>query len=71
MWQACGNANLFTSEISWTDHHGSGLERIAGSSEVMPLNAIEFADVVTHGVVDSIEIGQTASIKPPAWKNDE
>ncbi len=49
-------ANLFTSEISWTDHHGSGLERIAGSSEVMPLNAIEFADVVTHGVVDPIEV---------------
>lgn len=65
-WQAS-----FTSEISWSDHHGSRLEWIAGSSKVMPLNAIELADVVTHGVVDSIKVGQTTSIKPPAWMNDK
>lgn len=65
------DAIISTLEFSWSDHHGGGLQGVTGSSEVMPLDTVEFADVVTHCVVDSIQVGETTCIKPPALKKEK
>lgn len=42
------------SEVVRSYHHGSGVQRVAGTSEVVPLDAVQLPDVVADGVVDPI-----------------
>lgn len=55
------------SEVIWTDHHGGGAQGVAWASEVVPLDAVEFPYVVANIVVNTVEVGETAGIKPPTW----
>lgn len=41
------------------------MQRVAGASEVMPLDAVELPDVVADGVVDAVQVGEAAGVKPP------
>lgn len=52
-------------EVVRSDHHGGGVQGVAGASEVVPLDAVELPDVVTDWVVDPVQVGETAGIKPP------
>lgn len=52
-------------EVVRSDHHGGGVQGVAGASEVVPLDAVELPDVVTDRVVDPVQVGETAGIKPP------
>lgn len=53
-------------ETCWADHHGRGLERVAGAFPVVPLNTVELICVLLLRVVHSVQVGRTACIKPPA-----
>ena len=57
-------------EICWADHHGRGLERVAGPFPVVPLNTIEFICVLPLWVVHSVQVGRTTGIKPPACESE-
>lgn len=52
-------------EVIGSHHHGGGAQGVAGASEVVPLDAVEFPDVVAHTVVNPIEVGETTGIEPP------
>lgn len=52
-------------EVIGSYHHGGGVQRVAGASEVMPLDAVELPDVVADGVVDAVQVGEAAGVKPP------
>lgn len=53
-------------EVRRPDHHGCGLERVARSFPVVPLNPVELICVLPLWVVHSVQVGRTACIKPPA-----
>lgn len=53
------------SEVVRSDHHCSGAQGITGPTEVVPLDAIKLSDVVAHGVVDPVEVGEAAGVEPP------
>lgn len=52
-------------EVRGSHHHGGGAQRVAGASEVVPLDTVELPDVVAHSVVDTVEVGEPAGIEPP------
>lgn len=52
-------------EVIGSYHHGGGAQGVAGASEVVPFDAVELPDVVAHSVVNTIEVGEAAGIKPP------
>ena len=52
-------------EVVGSYHHGGGTQGVAGPSEVVPLDAVELPDVVTNSVVNPVQVGETASVKPP------
>ena len=56
------------SEVVGPQHHGSVAQGVTGTSEVVPLDAVELPYVVAHGVVDAIQVGETAGVEPPAWR---
>lgn len=56
-------------EICWSDHHGCGLERVARSFPIVPLNPVEFICVLPLWVVHSVQVGGTTCIKPPACES--
>lgn len=60
-----GHTVTGASEVVGSNHHGGGAQRVAGASEVVPFDAVEFPDVVAHSVVNTIEVGEPAGIKPP------
>lgn len=43
------------------------MQGVAGASEVVPLDAVELPDVVADCVVDPVQVGETAGVKPPTW----
>lgn len=53
------------SEVTGSHHHGGGAQGVAGASEVVPFDAVELPDVVAHGVVNTVEVGEAAGIEPP------
>lgn len=55
------------SEVRGSHHHGGGAQGVAGPSEVVPLDAVELADVVADRVVNPVEVGETAGVEPPTW----
>lgn len=57
-------------EICWPNHHGCGLERVARTLPVVPLDAVEFVCTVLLWVVLSIQVGRTTCIKPPACESE-
>lgn len=54
------------SKVQWPDHHGALVKRITGALEIVPFDAVEFAQVLSFTVVDPVEVGGATSIKPPA-----
>lgn len=52
-------------EVIGSHHHGGGAQGVAGASEVVPFDAVEFPDVVADVVVNTVEVGETTGIKPP------
>lgn len=60
-----GHALTGVLEVRRSYHHGGGAQGVAGASEVVPSDAVELPDVVAHSVVDPIEVGEPAGIKPP------
>lgn len=52
-------------EVIGSYHHGGGAQGVAGAPEVMPLDAVELPDVVADGVVNTVQVGETTSVKPP------
>lgn len=52
-------------EVIGSHHHGRGAQGVAGASEVVPLDAVELPDVVANGVVNTIQVGEATSVKPP------
>lgn len=52
-------------EVIGSYHHGGGAQGVAGASEVVPLDAVELPDVMADSVVNSVQVGETASVKPP------
>lgn len=53
-------------EICWPDHHGRGLERVAGPLPVVPLDTVELIRILLLWVVLSIQVGRTTCVEPPA-----
>lgn len=35
---------------------------------MVPLDAVELADVVANCVVNPVEVGETAGVEPPTWR---
>lgn len=52
-------------EVIGSYHHGGGAQGVAGAPEVVPLDAVELPDVMADSVVNSVQVGETASVKPP------
>lgn len=46
-------------------HHAGGTQGVAGTFEVVPLDAIKLPDVVAASVVHTVQVGESAGIKPP------
>lgn len=57
-------------EVIGSYHHGGRAQGVAGTSEVMPLDAVKLSDVVSDGVVDTVQVGETTSVKPPACQRE-
>lgn len=53
-----------------THHHASGPQRVTGTLEVVPADAVELAHVVASWVVDAVEIREAAGVKPPSWQRE-
>lgn len=43
-------------EARRTHHHASGAQRVAGTLEVLPADAVDLAQVVADRVVDAVEV---------------
>lgn len=56
------------SEVVRPDHHGGGPQGVAGPSEMVPLDAVEFSNVVSNGVIDTVQVGEAAGVKPPTYE---
>lgn len=52
-------------EVIGSYHHGGGAQGVAGASEVVPFDAVELPDVVADGVVNPVQVGEAAGVKPP------
>lgn len=52
-------------EVIGSYHHGGGVQGVAGAAEVVPLDAVELPDVMADGVVNSVQVGEAAGVKPP------
>lgn len=52
-------------KVQRPDHHGGGVQGVAGAFEVMPLDAVELAVVLSSCVEHPIEIGGATGVKPP------
>lgn len=46
--------------------HAGALQRVAGTLEIVPADAVELADVVPGRVVDPVQVGEPAGVEPPA-----
>lgn len=57
------------SEVRRPDHHGCGLERVAGPLPVVPLDAVELVCALPPRVVHPVEVGRTTGIEPPACES--
>lgn len=57
------------SEVCRPDHHGCGLERVAGPLPVVPLDAVELVCALLLWVVHPVEVGRTAGVEPPACEH--
>lgn len=55
-------------EVDRSDHHGGSTERIAGPFEVVPLDSVEFSDVLSLSVVYPVQVGRAAGVVPPSWQ---
>lgn len=53
-------------EVDRSDHHDRGSERVARAFEIVPLDSIEFSDVLSLSVVHTVQVGWTAGIVPPS-----
>lgn len=51
-----------------SDHHGSRTKRVTWPFEIMPLDAIEFANMLSLGVVHPVQVRWATGIKPPACR---
>lgn len=61
------DCSTWTWEVRWPDHHCGGLQRVARAFPVVPLDPIEAIRVLALLVVDPVQVGRTAGVKPPAW----
>lgn len=59
--------SVWGSEVQRADHHGGAAEGVAGSFEVMPLDAVELPEVLPAAEVEAIEVGRAAGVEPPTW----
>lgn len=54
-----------TREARRSDHHCSGLQRVARASPVVPFDPVEAISVLAQLVILPVQVGRTAGIKPP------
>lgn len=57
-------------EVQGSYHHGCGPERVTGAFEVMPLDAVQFPDVLSVREVHAVQVGRTTGVEPPTCKDN-
>lgn len=57
-------------EICRPNHHGCGLERVAGPLPVVPLDTVELICALLLWIVLSVQVGRTTCIKPPSCESE-
>lgn len=53
-------------EVGRSDHHERGSERVARAFKIVPLDSVEFSDVLSLSVVHTVQVGRTAGVVPPS-----
>lgn len=65
MWSGLWHSCLL--DVQRPYHHARGTQRVAGTLEVVPADAVHLVLVVRSVVVDTIEVRQATGVKPPPW----